>query len=254
MQMIPLSMRDRKLIQICRYPLYFKENAIFQPRSKIRPNRTTNLQAFPNIVKDNHEQTQVQTSSVCSIGSGLPKHNFSTKKDRSLHQRLVQQCFDIKSLQQRYHLENSIRGTIFQRRAQNSQQQIRSFSMLPDVLQNFSIWGGSGYVLKTIHMNGVIPYWACVSITNIGVRTSLLPLVIDGAKTSIKFASVAPEVQFLMTMFQKEMVTLKEGGANPEQRKKHFWMNFSTLRQIYKIHGINPFAVFKVSLPLSSLC
>ena len=136
--------------------------------------------------------------------------------------------------------------TTLQRRTGKLDHQVRNLSMLPEFMQNFTIWGGSGYVLKTIHMNGVIPYWACVSITNIAIRTSLLPLVIDGAKTSIKFASVAPEVQFLMTMFQKEMVTLKEGGAGPEQRKKHFWMNFSTLRQIYKIHGINPFAVFKV--------
>lgn len=125
-------------------------------------------------------------------------------------------------------------------------QQKRNISVLPEFVQDFSIWGGSGLVLKTINMNGTIPYWACICITNVMIRTSLLPLVIQGAKTSVKFASVAPEVQFLMTMFQKEMITLKEGGATPEQRKKHFWMNFSTLRQIYKIHGINPFAVFKV--------
>lgn len=116
--------------------------------------------------------------------------------------------------------------------------------VIPPIFDNLQFWGGSGYVLKTIHMDGTIPYWACVSLTNVCVRTALLPVVLHGAHTAVKFAAVAPEVQFLVTLFQRELVVLKENGASPENRRKHLLMNFQTMRHIYKTHKINPLAIF----------
>ena len=119
-----------------------------------------------------------------------------------------------------------------------------SSSWIPEFAQHISVWGASGWVLKTIHMNGTIPYWACFSITNIMVRTSLIPFVLHSAHTAARFAKVAPEVQFLVTMYQKDLARQRqEGGTFGEQ-----WMltriTMQTLGGLYKLHNIHPLAIF----------
>lgn len=117
-------------------------------------------------------------------------------------------------------------------------------SWLPEVLQNVSIWGGSGWMLKTLHADGVIPFWACFAIINILVRIGLFPLVVYGAKTSARFGKIVPEVQFLLVLFQNDMKKLRESKAPLSHRVALMRTNMATLGALYKLHKVNPLSVF----------
>jgi len=118
--------------------------------------------------------------------------------------------------------------------------------LVPEMAKNWTVWGGSGMIIKAFHHNGLIPYWGCMSLTNVVVRTSLLPLVVNGARTSARFAKVAPEVQFLVTNFQNDLMKLKEQKATPLEQFTLMRYTFQTLRGLYKLHDVNPFSVLKV--------
>ena len=117
---------------------------------------------------------------------------------------------------------------------------------VPEFAKHWTVWGGSGILLRAIHHDGLVPYWACMATTNIIVRSSLVPLVIQSAHTSTRFARVAPEVQFLVTIFQKDMKSLKEKNATPVEQYALMRATYQTLRGLYKLENIHPFAVFKV--------
>ena len=119
--------------------------------------------------------------------------------------------------------------------------------ILPEFFKHYSIWGGSGIILKTLHAQN-IPYWGCMSLTNVMVRSSLVPLVIKGAKTSAKFANVAPEVQFLTSSYINDAKKLKDSNAPPSHRLNLLMATGKTLRGIWKLHGVNPLDVFKSPL------
>lgn len=132
-------------------------------------------------------------------------------------------------------------------------QHCRSISWLPEAVQNASIWGGSGFLLKTIHAEGAVPYWACFATISVLVRLSLIPLVVYGAQTSSRFAKVVPEVQFLLTLFQNDLKKLRERNASLLERWLLLRTNLGTLGGIYKLNNIHPFAVFLsplVQLPI----
>lgn len=99
-------------------------------------------------------------------------------------------------------------------------------------------------MLKTIHMDGIVPYWACFAVINILVRLLLFPLVIQGAHASARFAKVVPEVQFLVTLFTNDLKQMQKRKASLVERMALMRTNFQTLGGIYKLHKINPFAVF----------
>lgn len=119
---------------------------------------------------------------------------------------------------------------------------------VPEFAQHWTVWGGSGIILKTIHHDGAVPYWACMAITNILVRSSLIPLVIESAHTSTRFARVAPEVQFLLTIFQKDMKGLRERKESAGTQFLVMKATLQTLSALYKVHKIHPFAVFRSPL------
>lgn len=119
-----------------------------------------------------------------------------------------------------------------------------SSSWIPEFAQHYSVWGASGWVLKTIHMNGMVPYWACFSITNVLVRTSLIPLVLHSAHTAARFGKVAPEVQFLVTIFQKDLAKQQKDGASFGEQWALLRITMQTLSGIYKLHNIHPLAIF----------
>ena len=130
----------------------------------------------------------------------------------------------------------------------------RQISSVTDLLPEFakqysqySIWGGSGYILTALHGQN-LPYWACISLTNVFVRSSLVPLVIKGAKTSAKIATVAPEVQFLVSSYTRDAKKLKDANAPPSQRFELLVAMWQSLRGIYKLHGVNPLHVLKSPL------
>ncbi len=129
-----------------------------------------------------------------------------------------------------------------------NQRQISSMAeIIPDFVKNYSIWGGSAIILKTLHAQN-IPYWGCMSLTNILVRSSLVPLVIRGAKTSARFAKVAPEVQFLTSSYINDAKKLKDANAPPSQRAQLLYATWQTLTGIWKLNKVNPFDVMKSPL------
>ena len=117
-------------------------------------------------------------------------------------------------------------------------------SWLPEVVQNFSIWGGTAHAIKAIHMDGTIPYWGCFALMNFALRIGLIPLVIHGAQTSARFAKVAPELQFIVTLFQNDLKKMRAEGKSLYEQRLLFQQNLTTIRSIYKLHNINPLTVF----------
>lgn len=120
---------------------------------------------------------------------------------------------------------------------------------LPEVMQNFSIWGYSGALLKAIHSSTGLPYWACFATISISVRTFLFPLVLYAAHTASRFAKIAPDVQFQVALFQRDMKQYREMKAKLPQILFLMRTNLTTLASTYKLHDIHPFSVF-----LSPLC
>jgi len=120
---------------------------------------------------------------------------------------------------------------------------------LPEVVQNFSIWGYSGALLKAIHSYTGLPYWACFATISIGVRTALFPLVLYAAQTASRFAKIAPDVQFQVALFQRDMKQYREMKAKLPQILFLMRTNLTTLASTYKLHDIHPFSIF-----LSPLC
>ncbi|CAB9498694.1 Membrane protein insertase YidC [Seminavis robusta] len=127
------------------------------------------------------------------------------------------------------------------------QQQVRHMSsasaFLPEMMQGFSIWGGSAVLLNGFHSAG-IPYWACFSLINIVVRVSLFPLVLYSAHAASRFGKVAVELQFFVSMFQNDLRNLRSQGASTSELIAFFRMGMQSLRGIYKLHKINPLAAF----------
>lgn len=127
--------------------------------------------------------------------------------------------------------------------------QRRYVSWLPDAVQSYSIWGCSGALLRVIHESTGLPYWACFASISVGVRTMLFPLVIHAARTAARFAKVAPDVQFQVALFQRDLKKYREMKAELPQILFLMRANIITLSNTYKLHKINPFSIF-----LSPLC
>jgi membrane protein insertase Oxa1/YidC/SpoIIIJ len=121
---------------------------------------------------------------------------------------------------------------------------------------SITIWGGCGWLITTLHMGGTIPYWVCMSLSSLVVRTCLLPLVVQGAHTQVKFASIAPDIQFLLTLFQQDRQMMKmdqRTQTNPAEmnllKRQHFQASWRNLRYIYKSNNVHPLDIFKVMPP-----
>mmetsp|Transcript_21418 Transcript_21418/g.59569 ORF Transcript_21418/g.59569 Transcript_21418/m.59569 type:complete len:548 (-) Transcript_21418:760-2403(-) len=126
----------------------------------------------------------------------------------------------------------------------NSAIQSRSVaSWASEFMQDFSIWGGTGVVLTSLHSAG-LPYWTSFSAMNFMLRASLLPLVIYGAKTAARYAKVAPEIQFIVTLFQNDLKKIRAEGKSLLEQRHLFLQNLETVRTIYNLHNINPLTVF----------
>jgi membrane protein insertase Oxa1/YidC/SpoIIIJ len=121
--------------------------------------------------------------------------------------------------------------------------QRRYVSMLPESLQSVSIWGASGMMLKGFNYGG-IPYWAGFLCTSVTLRALLSPLVVHAAHVSARFATVSPDVQFLLTLFQNDLKLMRERGAPSAEKRTLVFTTMKTLSGIYKLYKINPFAVF----------
>jgi hypothetical protein len=82
----------------------------------------------------------------------------------------------------------------------NTNIQTRSIAswLSPDIIQDFTLSGGTGVVINSLHSDVGMPYWATFSAMNFMLRASLLPVVVYGARTAARYAKVAPEVQFIV--------------------------------------------------------
>lgn len=116
--------------------------------------------------------------------------------------------------------------------------------LLPEAVQQFSIWGGTGVVLSTLHSSAGVPYWACFAVMNFMLRASLIPLVIYSARMAARYAKVAPEIQFIVTLFQNDLKKMRAEGKSLYEQRYLFMQNLQTVRGIYKLHDINPLMVF----------
>jgi membrane protein insertase Oxa1/YidC/SpoIIIJ len=91
---------------------------------------------------------------------------------------------------------------------------------------------------------GGIPYWGGFGCASVILRVSLSPLVLHASHVAARFAKVAPEVQFLVTLFQNDLVKQRQGGASFGEQRVLIFKTLQTLSAIYKLHKINPLAVF----------
>jgi 60Kd inner membrane protein len=89
-----------------------------------------------------------------------------------------------------------------------------------------------------------MPYWACFSAMNFMLRASLIPLVIYSARMAARYAKVAPEIQFIITLFQNDLKKMRAEGKSLYEQRYLFLQNLQTVRGIYKLHDINPLTVF----------
>lgn len=128
----------------------------------------------------------------------------------------------------------------------------RSVSSVADALGipdlGFTIWGASGFLIQTFHGNGTVPYWACMVLTGVMVRTAIVPVFIKGARASANFAKVAPEVQYAISFWRNDTKRLKMTGGTSKEQTALMKMTLQTLRTIFKIHKVNLFDIFKSPL------
>jgi membrane protein insertase Oxa1/YidC/SpoIIIJ len=110
-------------------------------------------------------------------------------------------------------------------------------SWLPEVVQNFLIWGGTGIALKALHFNGIVPYWAYFALMSGIMRMALVP-------TFTRFAKVSPELQFIITLFQNDLKKMRAKGKGLYEQQFLFMQNLQTVRSIFKLHNINLLTVF----------
>ena len=125
----------------------------------------------------------------------------------------------------------------------------RPMSMMPDFMSNLHFWGGAGVMIKAIHFNGAIPYWTSIALFNVSVRTGLFPFVIYSAHNASRFAKVAPEVQFAITVFQNDLKKSRAEGTSPKEQARLFRQVLELISGLYKLHSVNPLSVF-----ISPLC
>jgi len=110
-----------------------------------------------------------------------------------------------------------------------------------------TIFGLSGLLLTTFHSTLHVPYWTSICLTNILVRTSLFPLVVQGARTSARFAKVGPEVTYSISSFLRDFRQLKWKGDVASQNYM-LGITLKTLRGVFQLHKVNLLDNFKSPL------
>lgn len=127
--------------------------------------------------------------------------------------------------------------------------------LIPEFVKHYSMWGGTATILKGLHANH-LPYWGGICYTNIMVRTTLLPLVVQGAKTATEMGKVAPEVQFLFTNYIQDSNKLKQQPNAKFQLKdgtevtkyKLMIMTADAYWALYRKENLTPFDMLKSPL------
>jgi membrane protein insertase Oxa1/YidC/SpoIIIJ len=133
---------------------------------------------------------------------------------------------------------------------------------ITSITSSATIWGATAFLLTNFHTHLHIPYWACISLTNVCIRSGMLPIAIRGAKTSVKFGNIAPEVQYLISSFTRDFQKLKasspEGGGGvvrmgdrvgfvdtTKEQLRLVKTTVSTLQGVMKLAKVNLFDIFK---------
>ena len=127
----------------------------------------------------------------------------------------------------------------------------------PAILADATVWGATGILLTNFHTHLHLPYWACISLTNVLIRSAMIPVAVRGARTSVKFGTISPEVQYLITTFTNDMKTLnfrgrwsQEGSYAAMQtfagKRQLITATLSTLRSLFLLKKVNLLDIFKV--------
>jgi membrane protein insertase Oxa1/YidC/SpoIIIJ len=133
------------------------------------------------------------------------------------------------------------------------QQQCRTLwtfvpAWIQDITATFPFWGHSAALLKTIHMDGMIPYWACFPLLNVLLRICLFPLVIHSAHVGIRFSKVAPDLQLLFAVYARDYQRLIQSGAGIGERWILARQTFRTMSSLLKYNQVNPLTFFYAPL------
>eukprot|EP00578_Thalassiosira_sp_NH16_P016871 CAMPEP_0181120242 /NCGR_PEP_ID=MMETSP1071-20121207/24049_1 /TAXON_ID=35127 /ORGANISM="Thalassiosira sp., Strain NH16" /LENGTH=472 /DNA_ID=CAMNT_0023204879 /DNA_START=294 /DNA_END=1712 /DNA_ORIENTATION=+ len=126
----------------------------------------------------------------------------------------------------------------------------------PEVVANATLWGATGILLTNFHTHLHLPYWACISLTNVCVRSAMFPIVVRGAKTSVRFGKISPEVQYVisnLTSGMKELSfreKLSQAGSavwmQSMMGKDHLLkISYRTMRGLFEINKVNVLDLFK---------
>jgi YidC/Oxa1 family membrane protein insertase len=124
---------------------------------------------------------------------------------------------------------------------------------MPEVLQDLTIWGGSGWMLQTLHSTCGLEYWSCFAAMSVLIRLALSPFVLQGAHTASRFAKIVPEVQFLVSLFTNDMKTLRANKRPVLEKAMLLKTNLHSLSVLYKLYKIHPLSIFKSPL-LQTVC
>lgn len=126
----------------------------------------------------------------------------------------------------------------------------------PEFLADATIWGGTGFLLANFHTHLHLPFWACIALTNVCIRSAMIPVALRGARTQVKFGTISPEVQYLITSFTADMKALRgrgmfsqEGSFRRMQSERGqaglIRITWKSLRGLFKVHKINLMDIFK---------
>ncbi|KAL7453458.1 hypothetical protein ACHAWC_005137 [Mediolabrus comicus] len=116
---------------------------------------------------------------------------------------------------------------------------------ITSITSSATIWGATAFLLTNFHTHLHIPYWACISLTNVCIRGGMLPIAIRGAKTSVKFGNIAPEVQYLISSFTRDFQKLKASSPEAKEQLRLVKTTVSTLQGVMKLAKVNLFDIFK---------
>lgn len=126
----------------------------------------------------------------------------------------------------------------------------------PEFVANASFWGATGILLTNFHTHLHLPYWSCICLTNVCIRSAMLPVVINGAKTQVRFGKISPEIQFILSTFQREFRDLRQRSSSSvvgsmmqqmlrEGERRAITTNLQTLRGLFKLNQVNLLDMFK---------
>lgn len=279
----------QRVLQQQQQQLLPTDNGNSQRCCEIRQSNRSNHLLFPGYNNCNHVVNDDDSTEKNINNRGQQKDTFSHHKRHIMHQT---QMHTISC----NHYPQSIRTSLFHTTSYTPKNDVDNATTITDTasssatemnnalideittnqllpyISTITIWGATSLLLTNFHTHLHIPYWVCISLTNICIRCGMLPVAIRGAKTSVKFGNIAPEVQYLISSFTRDFQKLKGvssfssstqyGGGGTvirlgdkvglvdttKEQLRLVKTTISTLRGVMKLGQVNLFDIFKSPL------